>query len=67
MTSSQQQQKAPSYKDMEIMKTNLLIDQIKETIEEENLDKYIHTIEELIEEDYNSIDIAAALLKFAKE
>ncbi|WP_413828613.1 DEAD/DEAH box helicase [Methanobrevibacter sp. UBA412] len=61
------QQKAPSYKDMEIMKTNLLIDQIKETIEEENLDKYIHTIEELIEEDYNSIDIAAALLKFAKE
>ncbi len=39
----------------------------KETIEEENLDKYIHTIEELIEEDYNSIDIAAALLKYAKE
>ncbi len=61
------QQKVPSFKDMERIKTNLIIERVKTTIEEENLDKYIHTIEELIEEDYNSIDIAAALLMFAKE
>jgi ATP-dependent RNA helicase DeaD len=61
------QQQVPSYKDMERIKTNLITEKVKVAIEEENLDKYIRTIEELIEEDYNSIDIAAALLMFAKE
>ena len=61
------QGKIPSIKDMDKIRTNILLEKIKNTIETENLNKYVHSIERLIEEDYNSIDISAALLKMLNE
>ena len=45
------------------MKTNIYLEKIKGIIEEGHLTKYIHLVDRLMEEDYTSIDIAAALLK----
>lgn len=61
------QGKIPSLKDMDKLRTNILLEKIKNTIENENLNKYVHNVERLIEEDYNSIDISAALLKMLNE
>ena len=58
-----QQQKLPTLSDVEEMKTNIYLEKIKGIIEEGHLTKYIHLVDRLIEEDYTSIDIAAALLK----
>ena len=57
------QQKLPTLSDVEEMKTNIFLDKIKGIIEEGHLTKYIHLVDQLMEEDYTSIDIAAALLK----
>ena len=57
------QQKLPTLSDVEEMKTNLFLEKIKDIINEGHLTKYIHLVEVLMEEDYTSIDIAAALLK----
>ena len=58
-----QQQKLPTLSDVEEMKTNIYLEKIKGIIEEGHLTKYIHLVDRLLEEDYTSIDIAAALLK----
>ena len=58
-----QQQKLPTLSDVEEMKTNIYLEKIKGIIEEGHLTKYIHLVDRLMEEDYTSIDIAAALLK----
>ena len=58
-----QQQKLPTLSDVEEMKTNIYLEKIKANIEEGHLTKYIHLVDRLMEEDYTSIDIAAALLK----
>ena len=58
-----QQQKLPTLSDVEEMKTNIYLEKIKGIIEERHLTKYIHLVDRLMEEDYTSIDIAAALLK----
>ena len=58
-----QQQKLPTLSDVEEMKTNIFLDKIKGIIDEGHLTKYIHLVDTLMEEDYTSIDIAAALLK----
>ena len=58
-----QQQKLPTLSDVEEMKTNIYLEKIKGIIEEGHLTKYIHLVDRLREEDYTSIDIAAALLK----
>ena len=58
-----QQQKLPTLSDVEEMKTNIYLEKIKGIIEEGHLTKYIHLFDRLMEEDYTSIDIAAALLK----
>lgn len=58
-----QQQKLPTLSDVEEMKTNIYLEKIKGIIEEGHLTKYIHLVDRLMEEDYISIDIAAALLK----
>lgn len=58
-----QQQKLPTLSDVEEMKTNIFLEKIKGIIEEGHLTKYIHLVDRLMEEDYTSIDIAAALLK----
>ena len=57
-----QQQKLPTLSDVEEMKTNIYLEKIKGIIEEGHLTKYIHLVDRLMEEDYTSIDIAAALL-----
>ncbi|MDR2966360.1 MAG: DEAD/DEAH box helicase [Methanobacteriaceae archaeon] len=61
------QQKIPSIRDIEKIKSNLVLDKIKDKIEKNNLDKDVHKIESLVEIGYNSIDIAAALLNMLKE
>lgn len=61
------QGKVPSLKDMDKIRTNLLLEKIKNTIDNEDLNKYVYNVERLIEEDYNSIDISAALLKMLNE
>lgn len=58
-----QQQKLPTLSDVEEMKTNIYLEKIKGIIEEGHLTKYIHLVDRLMEEDYTSVDIAAALLK----
>lgn len=58
-----QQQKLPTLSDVEEMKTNIYLEKIKGIIEEGHLTKYIHLVDRLMEEDYTSIDIAAAVLK----
>ena len=58
-----QQQKLPTLSDVEEMKINIYLEKIKGIIEEGHLTKYIHLVDRLMEEDYTSIDIAAALLK----
>lgn len=57
------QQKLPTLSDVEEMKTALFLEKVKETITEGHLTKYIHLVDELMEEDFTSIDVAAALLK----
>ena len=61
------QKKVPSYKDMEKIRKNLITEKITETLEKENLKEQTEIIEELIEQDYESIEIAAALLKILQE
>jgi len=61
------QQKIPSLDDIRDIKNNLILDKVKKSIEDNNLNKNIHQIESLIELGYNSIDIAAALLKLVKD
>lgn len=53
----------PTIGDVEEIKNNILIDKIKATIEEGGIGKYTSIIEKLLEEDYNSLDICAALIK----
>lgn len=57
------QQQLPSVNDVEEVKTNLFLEELKATIEEGHLTKYINIIEEMVEDDYATMDIAAAALK----
>jgi ATP-dependent RNA helicase DeaD len=57
----------PSASDIEEVKMNLLLEDAFEMLEEDSLVREIKVIEGLIEEDYTSIDIAAALLKLVVE
>jgi ATP-dependent RNA helicase DeaD len=53
----------PSLSDVEEVKKDNFIEQLKTKINTEDISKEIFIIEKLIEEEYNSIDIAATLLK----
>ncbi len=53
----------PSRVDVEEVKKDNVIEEVKILINKENLQKQVHITERLLEEGYNSIDIAAALLK----
>ena len=59
------QQKLPTLSDVEEMKTNIFLEKIGAIIEEGHLTKYLNLVDRLMEADYNSIDIAAALFKKA--
>jgi ATP-dependent RNA helicase DeaD len=58
-----EQQQIPSVHDVREIKTNIFLDKVKNVINNDNLEKEVHIVEKMIEEDYNSVDIAAALLK----
>lgn len=55
--------KVPSGSDVEETKNNKFAEQLKEILDEGGLDKYMKVIDKLMEEDYSSIDIAAAMVK----
>ena len=56
-------QKLPTLTDIEEVKTKQYIEKIKNVIEEGHMTKYINIAENMISEDYSTLDIAAALLK----
>lgn len=58
-----QLRKVPTLSDVEESKTNLFLEDVKAVIEEGNLNKYVSIIERLLDDDYSTLDIAAALLK----
>jgi ATP-dependent RNA helicase DeaD len=61
------QQKIPSLDDIREIKSNLVLEKVKKSMDDNNLNKEVHKVESLIEQGYNSIDIAAALFKMFKE
>lgn len=60
-------QKVPSAVDVAEVKTNLLLEKIKGAIDEGHLGHYVSLIERIIDEDYTSLDVAAALLKLSMD
>jgi ATP-dependent RNA helicase DeaD len=56
-------QRVPSLNDVEEIRINVFLEKIKQTIGENDLTHYTYLIERLLEEEYTSLDIAAALLK----
>ena len=57
-------QAVPSLNDVTAIKVDKILDQVKETIDSQELDDMIDVIEmKLIEEDYTAMDLAAALLR----
>jgi ATP-dependent RNA helicase DeaD len=55
----------PTFGDVEEVRSNLFLNKIRETIKAGNLNHYLHLAERLINEDYTSLDVAAALLKMS--
>jgi ATP-dependent RNA helicase DeaD len=53
----------PSLAEVEESRSVALIEKVKESIDEGGLDKYAALIENLVEEDYSTLDVAAALLR----
>ncbi|MDP4173752.1 MAG: DEAD/DEAH box helicase [Bacteroidota bacterium] len=53
----------PSFDDVEEVRVNLFFDTVKKTIDEGSLKKYANYVKNLLDEEYNSLDIAAALVK----
>lgn len=58
-----ERKKLPTLSDIEETKTKQFIEKIEDVIEEGNLTKYINIAENIINNDYSALDIAAALLK----
>jgi ATP-dependent RNA helicase DeaD len=55
--------KLPSQSDVEDIRAELLAQKVKDAINAGRLGEYTHWVEHLLEEDYASIDVAAALVK----
>jgi ATP-dependent RNA helicase DeaD len=53
----------PSLIDVENIKVTIMIDKVKETLKEKDLEKYARMAESLISDQNTSLDVAAALLK----
>ncbi|MDO8726395.1 MAG: DEAD/DEAH box helicase [Candidatus Methanoperedens sp.] len=56
-------QKVPSASDIEEIKTKLILEKVKGIVDAGHLGEYNNLIEKLIQDDYTSLDVAAALLK----
>jgi ATP-dependent RNA helicase DeaD len=57
------QENVPSFEDVAEVRTNLFLDQVREVLQKGGLTKHIHKVERLLDEDFTSIEVAAALLK----
>ena len=55
----------PSLAEVEESRSMTMLEKVKDLIEEGDLDRYAQLVESLVEEDYSTLDIAAALLKMA--
>lgn len=55
----------PSLAQVEESRSIGVLEKVKDRIEEGNLDRYAQLIESLVEEEYSTLDVAAALLKMA--
>lgn len=62
-----EQQEIPSLRDVQEVKTDQFLKSVKSVINSEDLEKQIHIVEKMIEEDYTSVEIAAALIKITME
>ena len=62
-----EQQKIPSASDVQEIKTTNFLEKIKRIINNEKLDKEVHMVEKMMEEDYSSVETAAALLRIVME
>ncbi|OPY29630.1 MAG: putative ATP-dependent RNA helicase [Methanobacterium sp. PtaU1.Bin242] len=60
-----EQQQIPSLREVQEIKTDMFLKKVKNIINTEDLEKQIHIVEKMIEEDYTSVEMAAALLKMA--
>ncbi|MCE5214090.1 MAG: DEAD/DEAH box helicase [Methanobacterium sp.] len=60
-----EQQEIPSLHQVQEIKTDQFIKKVKNVINTEDLEKQILIVERLIEEDYTSLEMAAALLKMS--
>lgn len=60
-----EQQEIPSLREVQEVKTDLFLKKVKSVINTQDLEKQIHIVEKVIEEDYTSVEIAAALVKMA--
>lgn len=57
------QQQLPTLADIEEIRTVTFFEKIKETIDAGDLNKYINMVETIVNDDYSSMDIAAAMMK----
>ncbi len=55
--------KIPTLTDVETARSEQIIDELRNYMKSAHLDKYIKMIEDMLEDDFTSIEIAAALLK----
>jgi len=62
-----EQQKIPSIRDVQEIKTTNFLEKIKRIINNEKLDKEVHMVEKMMAEDYSSVETAAALLRIVME
>ena len=56
-------QRVPSISDVEKIITNTLLENVKDIVDAGHLGEYSNLVEKLIQEEYTSLDVAAALLK----
>ncbi len=56
-------QRVPSISDIEETRTNILLENVKDIVDAGHLGEYSNLVEKLIQEEYTSLDVAAALLK----
>jgi ATP-dependent RNA helicase DeaD len=57
----------PSYEDVEEMRINTFLEEIRARVREKGLEKYVNMAERLINEDYTSLDVSATLMKMILE
>lgn len=53
----------PTQGDVEERRTQKLVDRVQQVIDEGGLDRYANLVEQIVSEDYTSLEVAAALLK----